>query len=317
MTDHSRLAIVGAFGAAYISLAIADIDELSIANFALLSSADFDSPMDAVTRYLQSVPRWPDKASFAFTGSVTGDVARVDRHDWTITRNDIRAATRAEHIVMSRDLDVLAMMLPHFQPYDLVPVDVGMPNTYGTRLVVNAGAALGVAALVHGPGGWMPVSGYAGEVSNTLAPIGRTQEDLLSGRGLVALYEKFAAAHGQPATLVGARAIAAKGLSGEEPAAVEAVRAMARYLARFTADMALTFGASGGIFLAGGLAANILPTFAKGPFGTDLTEHLRGRLGDVPVSIIKTSADSSIRGAALAMGASLSSPTMRRMSGGQ
>ena len=53
MTDHSRQALVGAIGGTYISLAVTDIDELTIANFALLNSADFDNPMQAVERYLK------------------------------------------------------------------------------------------------------------------------------------------------------------------------------------------------------------------------------------------------------------------------
>ena len=55
---------------------------------------------------------------------------------------------------------------------------------------------------------------------------------------------------------------------------------MAVHLAQFTADMALTFGARGGIFLAGGLAANILPPAAKTVFGAELTARIAPRLGD-------------------------------------
>ena len=68
MTDHSRQALVGAIGGTYISLAVTDIDELSIANFALLSSADFDTPMQAIERYLKSIPRCPDKIGLAVDG---------------------------------------------------------------------------------------------------------------------------------------------------------------------------------------------------------------------------------------------------------
>jgi len=45
MVEHSRQALVGAIGGTYISLATMDIDELTVANFALLNSASFKSPM--------------------------------------------------------------------------------------------------------------------------------------------------------------------------------------------------------------------------------------------------------------------------------
>jgi len=311
MTDHSRLAIVGAFGATYISLAIADIDELTVTNFALLNSADFERPTDAIERYLSSVPTWPNKASFAFTGQVIDDVAQVERPRWSITRNDIRAATRADSVVMVRDLDALARMLPHLAPYDVVPVEQGTAPKYGTRVVVNAGAVLGVAALVRGADTWVPVSGYAADTLPIDATIGGTQGDVLSGRGLVSLYGKIAKEMQLPAGLVGARAIAEKGAAGQDPAAAEAIRVMAGYLANYAGDMALTFGAAGGIFLAGGLAANILPPVAKTVFGPELSARIGKRLGDVPVNIIKTGADAVIRGAALAMGETVGS-TQRR-----
>ncbi|HEY9012096.1 MAG TPA: glucokinase, partial [Devosia sp.] len=79
----------------------------------------------------------------------------------------------------------------------------------------------------------------------------------------------------------------------------------------YAGDMALTFGAAGGIFLAGGLAANILPPVAKTVFGPELSARIGKRLGDVPVNIIKTGADAVIRGAALAMGETVGS-TQRR-----
>ena len=311
MNDHSRLAIVGAFGATYISLAIADIDELTVSHFALLNSADFARPMDAVERYLNSVPAWPNKASFAFTGQVTEDEARVENLGWKITRNDIRAATRADKVLISRDLDVLAQMLPHLAPHDVVTVAQGTPSRYGTRVVISAGAVLGVAALVHGPGGWVPVSGHAGDTLSSDPAIASTQGDLLTGRGLISLYGQIAKRMQLTADLHGARAIAEKGATGQDPAAAEAIRVMAGHLARYAGDTALTFGATGGIFLAGGLAANILPPIAKTVFDAELGARIGKRLGDVPVRIIKTSADAVIRGAALAMGESVSATQHR------
>ena len=175
MTDHSRLAVVGAFGATYISFAVADIDELTVFNFALLNSADFERPMDALARYLKSVPTWPTKVCFAFTGDIIDDVAHVESLGWTISKNDIRVATHANDVLMIRDLEALALMLPHLAPYALVAVQSGKPSRQGTRLVINSGAMLGVSALVHGREEWVPVVGYAGEASRDGALIGSTQ----------------------------------------------------------------------------------------------------------------------------------------------
>lgn len=321
MTDHSRHAIVGAFGATYISLAIADIDELTISNFALLNSADFDKPMDALERYLQSVPHWPTKVGIAVTGEVSGDKASMSQHKWTVTKNDIRAVTRADQVHMVSDMEALALMLPHLSAYDVTTIAAGAPKLNATKLVVNAGATLGVAALVHANGDWVPVIGKAGEASfHTDQPgffdPGATQRptvaDVFSGRGLVATYRKVAELKGLPAQLQGARDITAKGLSREDPAAREALDFMATWLGRYVADMALTFGAGGGVYLAGGLAANIIPQLTPGPFVETLKQELGSSLPDVSVQVIKTGADAGMRGAALALANSLVTPALLR-----
>ena len=61
MVDHSRVALVGAFGEIYLSLAVAG--ELTISHFALLNSSDFESPMQAIERYLKSLPSVPGKVA--------------------------------------------------------------------------------------------------------------------------------------------------------------------------------------------------------------------------------------------------------------
>ena len=98
MNEHSRTALVAAIGGTYFSLAIADIDELTISNFALLSSADFEKPTDAIQRYLSSVPRCPDKVGVAVTGQVSAQMARMDVRPWTFSARDIMAVTGAEHV---------------------------------------------------------------------------------------------------------------------------------------------------------------------------------------------------------------------------
>lgn len=326
MTDHSRQALVAAIGGTYISLAIADIDELTISDFALLNSADFEQPMDAVERYLKTIPRCPNKVGLAITGSVAGDKAIMDLRGWTVTKNDVRAATRADIVHMVTDLDALAIMLPHLSAYDVTTIKDGMPALHGTKIAVNAGTALGVSALVHGGGHWVPVVGQAGQSSFHLARAGEFNpqdgssrqlvvDDVFTGRGLVMVYEQLARRRGAEPALKGARAIAAKGLAREDEAAIEALDFMAIWLGRYAADVALTFGAVGGIYLAGGLAANMLPVLNGRRFLDAIEEGIGNHLGEVAIRVVKTGADTGLRGAALALANSLTSAGSARRAG--
>jgi glucokinase len=333
MTDNSRQALVGAIGGTYISLAIADIDELTVSNFALLNTADFEQPMQAVERYLASVPRCPNKVGLSVAGSVADDKVAFAHRDWTLSKNDVRAATGADHVAFINDFEALALSLPHLTDYDVLQINPGQSVPHGTKVVIGAGTGLGVAGLVHTGQDWMPISGEGGHAAFPAQPAGEfdvrqalatsghvSADDVLSGRGLVAVYAGLARSRNAEPRLSGARGIAAAGLAHEDPIAAEALELMATWLGRFAGDIALIYGARGGVYLAGGLAANIVPALSTGRFreAFENKDKRSDYLGKIAVKVVKTGADAGLKGAALALARSLPAlhtPLRRMVSG--
>lgn len=328
MINHSRVALVGAIGGTYISLALADMDELSVSDFALLNTADFKEPMEAVERYLASIPRCPNKVGISVAGTVVGDRAEFGYRNWTITKNDVRAATRADHVVLVNEFEALALATPLLTSYDLNEVRSGKTVPYGNKALIGAGTGVGVAALVHSGERWVPLAGHGGHVAFPSQPVGEfpveeifpestfiSANDIFSGRGLVALYEALGQARNRPAEISGARAIAAAALRRDDAIAAEALDLMVTWLGRFAGDLALLFGAQGGVYLAGGLAANIVPALQSirfnDAFGSKGAQS--GYLAEIPVRVVKTGADAGLKGAAIAVARSLpvSAPAKR------
>ncbi len=324
MTEHSRQALVGAFGARYISLAIADIDELSISNFALLSTADFEQPMQAVERYLTSIPRCPNKVSFALAGTVEGDGATFTYRDWTLTRNDVRAATAADTVCLINDIEATALVLPNLSAYDQISLHDGASVPYGNKAVFMAGAAVGIAGLVHADREWFPVTGEGGHMRFVLSAEDEAElggpflegrytscDDVFTGPGLVRLYEALSAKAKVKGKSTGPKQIVAAGLSGEDPVAARSLQIMASWLGRVAGDIALVYGTRGGLYLGGGLVANMIPALQTGHF-REAFENRGDRsayIARIPVRVLKTAADAGLRGAALAMARSL--PALR------
>ena len=324
MTEHFRQALVGVFGGTYITLAISDIDELTVSNFALLNTADFDEPMQAVERYLKSIPRCPDKVAFAFAGAVSGDAVEFEHRNWQVTRNDIRAATGATHVFMINDAEAAALMVPNLSRYDLVELREGRAEPYGNKALAICGSGMNITGLIHTAGEWVPVTGKGGLMSFLLGPadpvelretsfaVGLRYDEVFSGKGLIALYAALAGKEHKRSP--GARQIAAAGLSGEDPVAARCLQIMAGWLGRMAGDVALLYGASDGLYLAGGLPANIVPALQTGHF--DQAFFGAGRRADylrpVPVRIVKMAADAAMRGAALGLGRSLPSRSAPR-----
>lgn len=329
MIEHSRQALVGAFGARYVSLAIADIDELSVSNFALLSTADFEAPMQAVERYLASVPRCPNKVSFALAGTVEGDAATFTHRNWTLSRNDVRAVTRADHVCLVNDIEATALVLPNLSAYDLHELHAGTAVPYGNKAVLMAGAAAGIAGLVRADKEWIPVVGEGGYMRFVLSKDDEAElgtafpaeryvacDDVFTGAGLATVYDALAAKAKVKGKSSGAKQIAAFGLSGEDPIATRTLQIMTTWLGRVAGDIALIYGARGGLYLGGGLVANIIPALQTGHFreAFESRGNRSAYIAKVPVKVIKTAADAGLRGAAVAMARSLPSPTAARHS---
>jgi glucokinase len=325
MIDHSRLALVGAIGGTYISLAVSDIDELTVHDFALLNSADFDNPMQAIERYLKTIPRTPRNVGLSVAGEVMGERVRMSHLPWTFTRNDIRAATGVDNVCLVNEFDALALSLPHLSRYELTEVADGAPTPYGTRLAIGAGTGFGAAALIWSGETWVPVSGPSRHVMISLprdlkyeGVLSRdglsSAETVLSGRGLVTLYSLLATRAGRAATLHRATEITTAGLAHEDAAATEALELITTWLGQLAGDLALVFGARGGVYLGGGLCSNIVPLLATPRFreAFEGSGERAAYLGDISIHVIKTAADANMRGAAVALARRLAPRTNAR-----
>ncbi len=320
MVEHSRQALVGAIGGTYISLALIDIDEYAIANFALLNSADFQSPMEAIERYLKSLPKVPNKVGLSIAGVIDGQRAKMAHLPWQFDWNDIRAVTQCDHVCFVNEFEALALATPTLSNYELITLNAGMQKRSATRAVISAGTGLGAAALVSTGDKWIAMSG-ASALASFPAPLGHEFDiratiahegfshagQVLCGTGLVALYAALVKEQGKTPKHQTPEQVTNSGLSGKDEAARKALELMAIWLGRFAGDIALHYGATGGLYLAGGMPANIVPALQTAHF-RDAFEGLGERreyLGDVPVHIIKASADAGLRGAAIALSNSL------------
>jgi glucokinase len=146
----------------------------------------------------------------------------------------------------------------------------GAPLAHAPKVALGPGTGLGVASAVFDGARWLAVPGEGGHVD--LAPTNDRElavvyqlmrshghvaaEDAVSGPGLEALYLAIAALDGvsfkaKPLAADIAKAAHAK----SDPVAVEAVALFTGWLGSIAGDLALTLGAQGGVYIAGGIVA--------------------------------------------------------------
>ena len=243
---------------------------------ATLPVADHADLAAAIRAYLARHPASsPRSAAIAVAAAVDGDEVRLTNNPWRFAPARLRADARLESLRVVNDFEAVALALPHLGPDDGVRIGGGVAAERAAKAVLGPGTGLGVALAVPHGDGWTAVPGEGGHVDfapgddkevELLRALWRefghaSAERLLSGPGLVRLWR--AAGGGDPApTPLQVAAAAAAG----EPAASAAVATFSGLLGAVAGDLALTAGARGGIYLAGGVVPNLGPAFDRARF---------------------------------------------------
>ena len=251
-------------------------------NLPRIRTADYADPATAIRSLLQgSAAPAPRSAILAIAGPVESTVVPLTNAAWTIDAARIGADLGLAQVVLVNDYVPVAAALARLprEEGSLFPLGPERPSGPGPRLALGPGTGLGAAALVPAGESWAVVSTEAGhaefgpssEFESALWPAiervaGRvTAETLLSGPGILRLYHALCAQRGvtgrcgAPAEVTAA-AVKADAIAGA------ALALFASLLGRFSGDLALIFGATGGVYLSSGIAPEIRGLLAREGF---------------------------------------------------
>ena len=188
---------------------------------------------------------------------------------WVVSADAIAAATDVDAPILVNDFTAVAVSLPHLEDEDVVQIGGNKGQAGAPIGVLGPGTGLGVSGLVpHSDGEFTALSGEGGHVS--LAPGNEREisllfqlmqtyghvsaERVLCGPGMETLYAALGALDGSSETGKPTAAdIARMAQDGSSPLAQETVEVFTGLLGSAAGDLALTLGAQGGVYLAGGI----------------------------------------------------------------
>lgn len=244
-------------------------------------TADHTDPSAAISAALKgaSVGK-PRTALLAVATRVGAPTVHLTNAAWTIDAERIGRDLTIDRVVLMNDYVPVAVALCDPAPGFSKPLGPVLPGGPGARLVLGPGTGLGAAALVPMGERFAVLPTEAGHVEFgacdaedfPLWPLiervhGRlTSEAVLSGPGLVRLYRALAMRQGADPPRLTPAEIVCRGLADAGDLASETLKLFARLLGRFAGDLALIFSATGGIFVAGGIAPRMVPALTEGGF---------------------------------------------------
>ena len=277
---------------------------------ATLPTAAFESLPDLIGSFLAPLGARPVYACFGVAGVVEGRLVPRINLPWDVDADELERELGLREVRFVNDVEAGARGIEALGKDDLAILNLGAAGAAGTRAVVSAGTGLGEAALwwdgarhhaaatEGGSCAFGPTSPLEAELHRFLSAEGGRVNigHLCSGPGLQCIYRFLSGAAEAPEPAV----ITAEADADRASVSSAAVDLFVSIYGARAGDVALSYGATGGVYLGGGIAPRLLPRLLEGGFMRAFVA--KGRLGSfvrrVPVRVV-LDADAAVIGAAL------------------
>ncbi len=241
-------------------------------------------------------------ALLAAAGPVEGGRCKLTNATWLIDEEQVARALHLPWVRVLNDLEAVAAGLPDLDPAQtrLIGSNGAIPGA--PMAIVAPGTGLGMACVVVGPSGRCVVTSEGGHAS--LAGTTDYQDDVinilrkrfghasaeraLSGPGIVNLHQAVVEIQGYPTRRLTPMEVTDRAFDGSSPACREAIDAFCALLGSVAGDVALTFGARGGVYIGGGIAPRFADHLARSAFREQFVSkgRMRTYLERIPTRII-------------------------------
>lgn len=268
-----------------------------------LNGRDYPAFADALADYIAFLDGVkPLGACVAIAGPVGEDTVKMTNLSWEFSISQTRKQFGFEKFAALNDFAAQAAAASQFHESDLINIKPGTANPKGHKAIFGPGTGLGVAALAYNNDAWLPISSEGGHVN--LAPatelecelvkaamkkFGHVSAELfISGPGLVNLYRTLATVRGEPAQNLEPKDVTSAAVDNSDPLCVETLNLFCSFLGSLAGNLALTYGATGGVYMAGG----VLPRFAEFLRVSAFTERFSSKgvmskyVADIPASLV-------------------------------
>jgi glucokinase len=230
-----KLALVGDIGGTNARFAIWEDNALH--SVRVFPTIDYASPEKALEVYLEGLNLYPGDVGsicLAVAGPVGGDVFHFTNSHWRISRSEFCAHLKVDNLLMVNDFTAMALGMTRLKDDEYLTVCHGISDTACPRVVIGPGTGLGVGTLIGlADNHWMALPGEGGHVDLPLGTPREAQiwarlmtelehvsaETILSGAGLLLLYQTSCSLDNIEPTLKSPAAITSAAVAGDPVAA--------------------------------------------------------------------------------------------------
>jgi glucokinase len=265
---------------------------------------DYATLREAIDAYLtaEGIAKPLRAAALAIASPVIGDAVKLTNHPWSFSISELRRDLQIDRLDVINDFTANSLAVPHLRPEERVAIGGGKAVPDTPIAVLGPGTGLGVSGLIPTKASWTALAGEGGHAtmaagddqeSDVLARLRRryghvSAERVLSGPGLVNLYQTLAEIAGVTVESYTPAQISDRAIGEEEPLCRAALEMFCAMLGEMAGNLALTLGARNGVYIAGGIVPRLGTRFAESKFRERFESkgRFRGYLAAIPTFVI-------------------------------
>lgn len=314
MSPGASRTLVGDIGGTNVRFAMAQGGALE--HVWSMPCAAFGDIHDALSAYRGEIAADVETVVLAVAGPIAKGRVILTNSGWVVDEGDLqRGGVRQARLI--NDFTALALSAPYLRPEGRRAIGPCLDvQSDATLAVLGPGTGLGVSALVREGGrdvplategghiGFSPTDDTEQEVAKIFAQaFGRVSvERILCGSGLAGLHAALAQIDGRRGETIDQRRVVELALAGD-PDCRRTVERFWDILGSVSGDLALTYGAKGGVYVGGGVVARIASLLDEARFRARF--EAKGRMqaynAAIPTWLI-TDPHAALRGAARTLG---------------
>lgn len=245
-------------------------------------------------------------ACVAVAGPVRDGVGTMTNLDWTIDKDTLRRATKADTVAILNDLQAQGHALGYVEDKNISCIIESQtpetPSANAVRLVIGVGTGFNAAPVFETYAGRFVAPSECGHANLPIRNEAELElckfvenahgfpavEDVLSGRGLERVYLFLGTQDGDPREKSAADIMQSVN-NGDDPRADETVRVFVKILGTVAGNLSLIQLPFGGVFMVGGVARAMTPHLERFGFAQAFRDKGRfaGFMQNFAVSVIE------------------------------
>ena len=280
------------------NIRLAQIENGKLTNIKKYLCSDYGSISAAIQTYFAAFPAVKFTAGcLGVACPVNSDFISMTNNSWQFSITKLQESLGLQWLGVINDFTAVAHAVTVLNQQQKEQVGQGQAIATDNIAVFGPGTGLGVKHLTLTQQGWLALDGEGGHVD--FAPVDEddlaiwrfltakyghaSAEEVMSGRGLLQIYQALAQHKGVPAVFDDPADITDRALDGSCELSRATLSQFCRIMGSFAGNLALNMGTRGGVYIGGGIAPRFLNFLKDSDFR--MRFEAKGRFRDYVASI--------------------------------